>query len=60
MKTRAQIPSTANLKILEQEAKAIYIELFESNEIHMKETSLFPSECVTYIIITSTIYLSLR
>ena len=46
MKTRAQIPSTANLKILEQEAKAIYIELFEINEIHTKQTSLFPSECV--------------
>ena len=48
MKTRAQIPSTANLKILEQEAKAIYIELFEINEIHTKETSLFPCECVIY------------
>ena len=34
MKTRAQIPSTANLKIQEQEAKAIYIDLSEINEIH--------------------------
>ena len=59
MKTRAQIPSTANLKILEQEAKAIYIELSEIDEIHTKETSLFPRECVMFTIITSTIYLSL-
>ena len=59
MKTRAQIPSTANLKILEQEAKAIYIELSEIKEIHTKETSLFSRECV-FTFITSTIYLSLR
>ena len=57
MKTRVQIPPTANLKTQEQEAKAIYINLSDIHGMHAKETSLFPSKCV---IITSTIHPSLQ